>query len=73
MDEVEAAVLFKHYRRSRGEDASSDVEASLCRSDDFWEEITVFVLEEQLRIIQIVALLLRSGTSLACSSFILPR
>lgn len=63
IDEVEAAVHFKSYRRKKGEDSTIDVEASLCRSDDFWQDITAFVLEEQLRVVQLVSLLLRSGES----------
>lgn len=61
IDEIEAACLLRAYRQSKGEDVKDDIEASTVRSDDFWMEITSFVLDEQLRIIQVVAFLLRTG------------
>lgn len=67
IDELDAAVLLRAYRSAKGEDISNDLDASVGRSDEFWEQITAFVLEEQLRVIQIVALLLRTGASPCCT------
>lgn len=61
LDEVEAALLLRAYRRSRGEDDTKDVHASLRNDTAFWESMTGFVFEERLSILLVVTHLLRKG------------
>ena len=61
LNEEEAAFLLRAWRRHRGEDVNKDLDAALNKEDGFWSNITGFVFEERLSLIQVVAFLLRIG------------